>query len=162
MTAIQTYETLGEEVELYNRVKNSDPTNAVFVVMVLAQQTGLEVTDLYSYATFADILADWNEVTNTGYSRIELDDTDIDPLPAVSNGARLLTLPLITFGSPNIDAGDVFDIAVIGYDSDSTGGTDANIVPVTAHEMRIDGTAVPGTGTAGIAFDLSSGWVLAK
>lgn len=160
MSAIQTYATVGREVELYSRVKNSDPTNAVFVLMVLAE--GGDIADLPAYATFADILADFDEVTNTGYSRIVLDDTDLSALPAAASTGRLLTLPLVTFGSPNIDAGDVFDICVVGYDSDSTGGTDANIEPVTAHEMRINGTAVPGTGTAGIAFDLSGGWVLAR
>jgi hypothetical protein len=162
MAGIQTYETLGTEVELYKRVKNSDPTNAIFEMLVLAQQSGLEVNDLLAYTTVAAMLADWDEVTNTGYSRITLDDTDLDPLPAVSGGARLLALPLVTFGSPDVDAGDVFDILVVAYDSDSTGGTDADKVPVSAHEMRINGTAVPGTGTAGIAFDLSGGWLLAR
>ncbi len=160
MSAVQSYDSLGREVELYNRVKSNDPTNAAFVLLVLTDAADL--VDLPGYATVAALLADFDEVTNAGYARITLDDSDIDALPAADAAGRLLTLPLVTFGSPNIDAGDNFGICVVAYDGDTTGGTDANVLPVTYHEMRINGTSVPGTGTAGIAFDLSNGWVIAK
>lgn len=162
MAGVQTYESLGREVELYDRVLGNDPANSAFVLMVLKQQAGLDVNDLKAYATFAAILAAWSEVTNAGYARKTLDNTALAALPAAGANGRLLTLPLVTFGSPNIAVGDVFDILVVGYDPDTTGGTDATVEPITAHEMRINGTAIPGTGTAGIAFDLSGGWVLAR
>ena len=64
---------------------------------------------------------------------------------------------------PSIAAGDVWDIGVVGYDSDildSTGGIDVGIIPISAHELRIDGSPIPGIGDD-IVIDLSSGWVLA-
>lgn len=162
MSAVQSNVTLGREVELYNRVLNSDPTNAVFTLVVLATG-GDTLNDLRDHDTLAAVLAGpSNEVTNAGYSRIEFDNTDLVAYAVDdTNNQILLDLPLATFGGPNIAAGDVWDIGLVCYDPDSTGGTDSAIIPITAHELRIDGTAIPGIGQP-IIWDLSSGWVLAK
>lgn len=162
MSAVQFNVALGRETELYNRVLNSDPTNAVFTLVVLATG-GDSLALLKDYDTLAAVLAGPSiEVTNVGYSRIEFDNTDLVAYTVDdTNNQILLTLPLATFGSPNIAAGDVWDIGLVCYDSDSTAGTDANIIPVTAHDLRIDGTAIPGIGQP-IIWDMSAGWVLAK
>ena len=75
-----------------------------------------------------------------------------------TNNWVLLTLPLQTFST--ISAGDNWDIVVVGYDNDTTGGTDANIVPITAAELRISGTAIVPAG-GNILIDFSSGWITA-
>lgn len=162
MAAVQFNVSLGRETEMFLRVLNSDPTNAVFRLVVLAQG-GDSLNTLRDYDTLAAVLAGPSaEVTNAGYSRISFDNTDLSAYTVDdTNNQIMLELGLATFGSPDIAAGDIWDIGLVCYDSDSTGGTDANIVPVTAHELRIVGTAVPGVGLP-ILWDLSSGWVLAK
>jgi hypothetical protein len=161
MSAIEFNIAKGRGVELYQRVLVSDPANAVLVLLALADGSADGIEGLRDFDTVAAILAGgYDEVTNTGYARIVLDNTDLSAwAPDDANNSTLLTLPLVTFGSPDVDAGDILDICVVAYDPDSTGGTDSALVPVSAHEMRIDGTAVPGIGT-GIIFDLSGGWTI--
>lgn len=162
MTAVQTNISKGYEVGYYSRVLNNDPANAVFTLVILASGSANGIEGLRDFDTLAAVFAGgYTEVTNAGYARIELDNTDLSAITVDDTNNRiLLTLPLQTFGSPNIAAGDIWDIGLVCYDSDSTGGTDANVVPVTAHELRIDGTAIPGIGQP-IIWNLSSGWVLA-
>lgn len=134
---------LGREVELYNRVNDSDPTNAVFVLLVLAA-SGLEVdSDLKDYDTLSALLAaSNNEVTNTGYARKTLSDANLDPY-TVDDDDDSITLTIANQTFATISAGDSWRKALLCYDSDSTGGTDANIIPVKAFDV-ID----PETGSA--------------
>lgn len=160
MAAITFDISKGREVEFYNRVLTQDPASAAFIVMVLAQGSN-DINDLFAMETFDEILTGgFDEVTNTGYARETLTDLDLS-LWFPSGHQTLLTLPLMTFSS--IASGDIWDIAVVGYDSDildSTGGVDVGIIPVTAHELRIDGSPIPGVGDD-IVIDLSGGWALA-
>ena len=154
---------LGREVELHNRVDNSDPTNAVFVLLVLAA-SGLEVdATLKDYDTLAAILAaSNNEVTNTGYSRKVLDDSAITAY-TVDDTNDVITLPLADQTFSTILAGDSWRKALLCYDSDSTGGTDANIIPVKAFDV-IDpetGAAVIPTGD-NIIFGFPNGYHVAR
>lgn len=136
MAVIPFNVALGREVEFYNRVLNNDPTNAVIVLMVLTH-SGLESNaTLRLYDTFAAILASTNnEVTNAGYSRLILDQTDLDT-PIEDTDLNTITLPLDDQTFPTISAGDNWSKLVFGYDSDSTGGTDANIVPFASQDLR--------------------------
>lgn len=126
---------LGREVELYNRVDSNDPANSAFIGMVLAD-SGLE-TDavLKDFDTFAAILAGTtNEVTNTGYARVSWTDADLTAYTVDDTFDRItLQLPTKTFTT--ISAGDSWRKFVVGYDSDTTSGTDANIIPVKAYDM---------------------------
>jgi len=126
---------LGRVAELYNRVDLSDPSNAVITILVLAT-AGIEadavlkdkdtVTDLVSGASA--------EVTNTNYARIELTDTDIVAFaPDDTNDRVDLDIPDQTW--TGVAAGDGWNDFIVCYDSDSTGGTDANIVPMTMHDF---------------------------
>ena len=128
---------LGRVAELYNRVDLSDPTNAVLTILILAT-SGIEsdaalkdldtVTALVAGAT--------NEVTNSGYARKELSDADIVAFAPDDGNDRVdLDIPDQTFTA--IVAGDGWNDLVICYDSDSTGGTDANIVPLTMHDFVV-------------------------
>jgi hypothetical protein len=162
MGLVQSDVSLGREVELYNRVNNSDPTNAVLTAVVLASPA--EATSaLRGYATLATLLAANPEVTNTNYARIELDDADL-AAAAVDSATHTYTLelPVLTWdagGGP--DAGDAWDYVVICYDSDSTGGADSAIIPISYHELRKDGVAVVPNGSP-IVVDLSDGFVRAS
>lgn len=141
--------SLGREVEFHNRVDGNDPTNAALILVVLAA-TGLEVDSvLQDYDTLSALLAAANnEVTNANYARKVLTDADI-AVPTVNT-----TLHRVTVAFPNqtytaIGAGDTWAKAVLAYDNDSTGGTDANLIPVCAWDLR-DSTGtylIPSTTT---------------
>ena len=141
---------LGRVAELYNRVNISDPTNAVLTIIILdSADTDAAVKDV---ATVAALLAlgSTAEVTNTNYARIELTDSDIVAYaPDNANDRVDLDIPDQTFTS--IGAGDSWTDLAICYDDDSTGGTDANIVPMTWHDFVV----VPNGGdiTAQISVD---------
>jgi len=129
--------SLGRVAEFYVRVDGSDPTNATFEIFVLAT-AGIE-TDavLRDKDDMADVVSGaTNEVTNTGYASIVLDDTDLVAFaPDDTNDRVDLDIPDQTFSS--ILAGDGWNDIVIGYDSDSTSGTDANIIPMTLHDFVV-------------------------
>lgn len=134
----------GRVAELYNRVDQSDPTNAVLVVVAInTTATDAVLRDL---DTLALVLANANtaEVANTGYSRIVLDQDDLAALaPDDSNDRMDLDLADFDFGAITDDDVDWTDL-LICYDPDSTGGDDSAIIPLTCHDfpMEIDGSNV--------------------
>lgn len=157
MPGVQFNVSKGREVEFYNRVNGNDPTNSVFVMLVLNEVSS--IYDLRDYETLSSLLGDYDEVSNTGYSRKTINDAAIGNYTIDHTNNRIpLTLPLQTFAT--ISAGDNWDVVVVCYDNDSTGGTDANIVPISAHELRISGTLLVPNGDD-ILVDLSSAWITA-
>jgi hypothetical protein len=160
MAAIQANISKGREVEFYNRVVTNDPTNSALIMFVLASG-GDALATLQDYDTLSAVLAGpSNEVTNSGYARKVLTNADLAAwAPDDTNNWTLLVLPLQTFTT--IGAGDTWDIVGIGYDNDATGGTDANIVPVTFAELRYQGTAISPPGGGNVIVDYSNGWITA-
>lgn len=154
--------SLGREVEFYQRVNLSDPTNAGLVVSV-HKSPAPAASALRGAATLAALLALAAEVTNTDYTRKVLTDADLADIVVDTTNHRItLVLPLLTWdagGGPN--AGDAWDLCVVSYDSDTTVGADSAIVPITAHEMRIDGVAIVPNGSP-IVYDLTDGFVVAR
>ena len=136
---------LGRIVELYNRVDTNDPANSALIILILAT-TGIE-----SDATLKDVdtvtalvAGTTNEVTNSGYARKVLTDSDITAFaPDDTNDRTDLDIPDQTWTS--VVAGDGWNDLVIAYDSDTTAGTDANIVPLTLHDFVVvpDKLSVP-------------------
>lgn len=127
---------LGRAAEWYNNVKSNSPANSAIVVMVLAT-SGLESdATLKDKDTFADILSGTtNEVTNTNYARIVLTDAELSAYaPDDTNDRVDLDVPDLVWGPPGPAAGDGWSKVVFGYDSDTSGGTDANIIPISAHD----------------------------
>ncbi len=144
MPSIVCNNALGRVGELYKRVDTNDPVNSAFVVLALAE-AGIEsdavlkdkenVFDLLSGTT--------NEVTNTNYSRKTLTDADlVAMLPDHVNDRLVLDIPDQTFTA--IVAGDDWSKIVIGYDPDTTSGTNASIEPLTVHDFvkRPDGSDI--------------------
>jgi len=128
---------LGRMVEFYDRVDTNDPANAVLTILVL-RTVGIETDAVLKDSTdLADVLGGTTtEVTNTGYARIELDDTDLVAFaPDLGNDRTDLDIPDQTF--TGILAGDGWQDLLICFDSDSTGGTDTNIVPGTMHDFVV-------------------------
>jgi hypothetical protein len=152
--------SLGREVELYGRIDGNDPTNSAFVLVVLAE-SGLESDSaLRVYTNLGSLLAGAsNEVTNTGYARKTLTDADLSAYTVDTSNHRItLSLPTQTWST--ISAGDSWSKLLVCYDSDTTSGTDSNVVPVTGHDLRINNAAiVPNGSDVVVAF--TSGFVIA-
>ncbi len=128
----------GRVVEWYNRVEASDPTNAVFeIFLAQATETDDNVRDADDIsALFATVL---DEATFTNYASKVLSDVELAALPAPddTNNRYDIDLPDQTWTSAGNGINNTLTRLIVGYDSDSTGGTDANIIPCTAHDFAV-------------------------
>lgn len=128
---------LGRVAELYNRVDTNDPANSALVIVILAT-SGIESdATLKDKDTLADVLSGTtNEVTNSGYARKVLTDADLVAFaPDDANDRVDLDIPDQTW--TGVAAGDGWSALLVCYDNDTTGGTDANIVPQTKHDFVV-------------------------
>jgi hypothetical protein len=117
-------------------VNGNDPTNAVLVVAVIdaggETDDNMRDTDTFTglFATTAD------EVTNVDYARKSLDNTaGITITYDDANNRVDVDVADQTF--TGVDAGDAWTDVVFGYDSDSTGGNDSNVLPVSLHDFAV-------------------------
>ena len=151
----------GRTVEYYARVDANDPANAALILVVLAE-AGLVSDDvLKDYDTLSDVLAGAsNEVTNTNYARKTLADADLSA-HTVDDTNDWIKLSFATQTFTSIAAGDAWRKLLVCYDSDTTGGTDANIIPVTAHDLLISGAAIVPSG-ANIVISQPNGFVIER
>jgi len=153
---------LGREVEFHNRVNDNDPTNAGFVLLVLAL-AGLEVDSvLRTYALISTLLAATNdEVANANYARKVLTDADVSA-PVIDSAAHTTTLSFPNQTFTAIGAGATWAKAVLAYDPDTTSGTDTTLVPVCAWDLRdVNGNyLIPATTTYVIG--AASGYIVAS
>ena len=112
----------------HDRVNDNDPGTATIVIVAIDTSTADSV--LEDLDDLAAILADAGtaEVTNAGYNRIVLSDTDI-VASTVDDTAnkRASDLPDQTF--PSIVAGDSWTDLVICYDP--AGGADNTLIPLS-------------------------------
>ncbi len=115
------------------RVDGNDPTNAVFVIVLL--KDGHEaLATLQDYDDLAALLAPVANVECdfTNYARVTLSDVDVaGPTIDDTGNDQGYTFadqtPAISSAGGTTD--NTIGGAVIGYDADSTAGTDANILP---------------------------------
>lgn len=137
----------GRVVELYNRVENNDPANSALILIPL------ETSGLESDATLIDkddvsalLSGTTNEQTTMG--RKTLTDAQLAALPAPddANDRYEVSLPSVTWSAAG---GNAISKIVVAYDSDTTSGTDANIIPL----VMFDAVATP----SGIDLTLNSG-----
>jgi hypothetical protein len=127
----------GRMAEWAERVNANDPTNAVLVIAVLAT-TGIEsdavLTDLDDFTAL--VAGTTNYVTNAGYARKVLDQTGGITVTYDDTNDRVdVDIPDQTW--TGVAAGDGWNDVEIGYDSDSTAGTDANILCGTLHDFVV-------------------------
>lgn len=136
----------GRIVELYNRVENNDPANSALIAVPL-ETSGIESQAVLQDAdTLAAVLAGTtNEQSTMG--RKTLTDADLAALPAPDdvNDRYSLNLPNVVWTAAT---GNPISQIVICYDSDTTGGTDANIVPLMAFDFvqTPNGSDIQATG----------------
>lgn len=135
----------GRTVELYNRVKSNDPTNSAFIIVVLAT-SGLETDAVLKDKDdlAAVVSGSTNEVTNTNYSRKVLTDSDLAALPAPDDTADAYLVDIPDQIYTSVASGDGWSKVLVCYDSDTTGGTDSSIIPLTCHDVTIvpDGNSI--------------------
>jgi len=128
----------GRVAEFGSRVNANDPANSIFVILVLAT-TGIEAdATLIDVDTVTALVAGTtNEVTNSGYARKTLDNATGGITVTVddTNDRTDVDVPDQTWTA--VVAGDGWNDVVFAYDSDSTGGTDANVVPMTLHDFVV-------------------------
>jgi hypothetical protein len=137
---------LGRAVELYNRVDTNDPAASALVIVILATagiETDAVLKDKDDLA--AVVAGTTNEVTNTGYARKTLTDTDLTAFaPDDTNDRTDIDIPDQTWTS--VEAGDGWSDFVVCYDNDTAAGTDANIIPLTQADFVVtpDGSNITG------------------
>ena len=129
----------GRGVEFYNRVKNNDPANsAFFIVLAFGAATDATIRD---YDDLAALLGDAGitEATFTSYVRKTLTDTDLAVLPAPddTNDRYEVDLPDQTWSPAGGATNNTLTRLFVCYDADDTVGTDANIIPVTFHDFVV-------------------------
>ena len=131
----------GRVAELYNRVDANDPANSAIIVVPVDRGATTDAT-LRDLDTLSAVLGVVTERTTGGWNRKTLTDSDLAAMsPDDTNDRMDLAVPAMIWTT--VTAGAVTDL-VFCYDSDTTGGADANIVPLTANAFAItpDGTDV--------------------
>jgi hypothetical protein len=118
-------------------VDTNDPANSALIIAVLAT-SGLESdATLKDFDTLSAVVAGTtNEVTNTNYARKTLTDADLSAFAADDTNDRV-DLDIADQTWTAVAAGDGWSKLIVCYDSDTTGGTDANIIPLTAHDFVV-------------------------
>jgi hypothetical protein len=132
------------------RVIANDPTNSVLLIeMINTTATDATLKDL---ATFAAIEADANtaELTsggNANYARKTISDSVGSLTVTIDNTNDRTDVDIADQTWTALGAGTAITDLVFGYDSDSTAGTDANVVPLSQHDFAVtpDGSDITAT-----------------
>ncbi len=143
---------LGRTLQLHKNAGGS-PVNAALVLVVL-KATGIS-TDaaLKDLTSLSAVLAHGttDEATNTGYARKTFQGaaTGTETIDNTADAA-ILPLPSVTWTAVGATGGAWAKLLVC-YDGDVTTGTDANIIPVTAHDLVVtpSGGDITVTGSSG-------------
>ena len=127
----------GRVVEWYNRIESNDPANSAFVLVLLkAAEADAVLRDYDDLSTLLGAAGN-TEADFTNYARKVLTDADLAALPAPddTNDRYDLDLPDQTFTSAGGASNNTLVKAILCYDSDTTGGTDANLVPIAHYDF---------------------------
>lgn len=125
----------GRVNEYVARVAANDPANSALIIVLLkvaeADATLEDYDDLSALLAGANTEADF---TNYG-ARKALTDVDVTaPTPDDTNNWQEADLPDVTWSSAGGATNNTMVKLLVCYDADTTGGTDANIIPLTHHD----------------------------
>jgi hypothetical protein len=125
----------GRVVEFFNRVQSNDPANsAIILVPLSASDTEANAQDADTLT--AALATAMNEQTGGSWVRKTLTNTELSAIAVDDTNNRFpATLPEVTWTTPTA-ASDTTGLLVC-YDSDTTGGTDANIIPISHHDFAV-------------------------
>ena len=129
-------QALGRAVQFAENINGNSPANSAFILEVInSSATDATLKDL---DTFAAIESDANtaEVGNTNYARKTITDASSLTITYDDTNDRVdLDIPDQSWTA--VAAGTAWTDIVIGYDADTTGGTDANVIPCTQHDFAV-------------------------
>lgn len=132
----------GRVAELFNRVDTNDPTNSAIIIVPIDRGAATDAT-LKDLDTLTAVLAAGvTERTTNGWARKTLTEADLAALAVDDTNDRMpATIPQQTWAA--VTGGAVTDL-VFCYDSDTTSGTDANLIPLVCSAFAItpDGSDV--------------------
>ena len=126
------------------RVVNNDPANSALVVVLL--KTVQADATLLDYDTLGDILAAGGGTVNveanfTNYARKVLTNTELSaPTVDHTGNEQYSDAPDQTYTAAGGATNNTLVKALICYDSDTTGGTDANLIPLVALDYSVNPT----------------------
>lgn len=123
----------GRIKEFYNRVKANDPANSALILVPILT-AGLEAdATLIDKDDLAAVLSGATD-ENTTMGRKTLTDADIAALSAPDdvNDRNDCDLPTVTWVAAG---GGAISKILVCYDSDTTSGTDSNIIPLTLFDF---------------------------
>lgn len=138
----------GRCIELHDRVENNDPANSALVLVPLETAGLVSDATLRDYDTLADLLAGaTNEQTTMG--RKVLTDADLASIPAPDDATdkNERSLPTVTWVGA---AGNAISKIAVCYDNDTTGGTDANLVPINIMDCALTPSGTDFVLTGGV------------
>lgn len=124
----------GRFAEFWNRVNTNDPANSALILVPLSV-TDTEANRRDDASLNAFLAAAPNELTGNGWTRGTLTDANIGAwAPDNGNDRGAGTIPSFTWTAPTV--GTAVGLAIC-YDSDTTSGTDANILPISHHDFSV-------------------------
>jgi len=126
----------GRVVEFYNRAENNDPTNSA-IILVPCSASDSEANAQDADTLTAALATAINEQTGGGWVRKTLESSQLASLPAPNDTDNRydIQVPSVTWTTPA--GGNDTTGLLICYDSDTTGGTDANIIPISHHDFVV-------------------------
>ena len=125
----------GRAVELALRVKNNDPANSALVVIPVDAGGTTDAT-IRDFDTVAQVLAGGvTERTTGGWNRKTVTDAALGAI-APDDGEETYSVSIPDQTWTAVTAGAVTDL-VVAYDNDTTGGTDANLVPIVLLDFPV-------------------------
>lgn len=126
----------GRFVEFFNRVKTNDPANSA-IVLVPCSASDTEANAQDADTLTAALATAINEQTGSTWARVVLTDAELAAIAVDDTNNRFpATIPEVSFGSPAA-ANDTTGLLVC-YDPDTTGGTDANIIPIVHLDFVVE------------------------
>lgn len=125
----------GRVNEMHRRVVNNDPANSGLVLVLLQAAEADDTLDNYDDLASLLAAAGNTEADFTSYTRKVLTDADLTA-PAVddANNNQAVDIPDQTWAAAGGTTDNTLAKLLICYDPDTTAGTDAEIVPLTAHD----------------------------
>lgn len=125
----------GRVIEFFQRVDLNDPANSAIIIVPVDVGATTDAT-LRDFTTLSAVLGAATERSTSNWNRKTLTDADLGPFsPDNVNDRFDITIGNITW-TPGPTAGNVTDLLVC-YDNDTTGGTDANIIPLLQYDFPI-------------------------
>jgi hypothetical protein len=123
----------------YNRVKSNDPTNSALVMVMLKAAEADDTLNNYDDLSTLLGAAGNTEADFTNYARKVLTDADLAAVPAPddTNNRIDLDLPDWVISAAGGAANNTLVKVLVCYDNDTTGGTDANIVPLCYYDFSV-------------------------